>query len=91
MGRKLDPMKKYGTLGMGVYGPRGALGPVWGPFLFGAHLGPIWALFGPQLAYFRPILAHGPGPWPILAYFGLFWLILAYFGSWMSSQVDLAP
>ena len=34
-------------------------GPFGDPF---SCLGPIWVLFGLHLAYFRPILVHGPGP-----------------------------
>ena len=67
-------------------------GALLGPILFGAHLGPFWALFyfvwGPFGALLGPFWAHlGP-----LAYFGLFWPILAYFGtlaanlSWLICQ-----
>ena len=87
MGRKLNPMKKYGTPEMGVYGPRRALGPIWGPFLFGAHLGPvrgpIFICLGPIWAHLGPIfVCLGPfwGPFGILAYFCLFWTLFSALG-----------
>ena len=78
MGRKLHPIKIWDPRNgvLVVYGPRRALGPVWGPFLFGAHLGLIWGPFG---LYLGPIW-HIFGPfWPMGLAHGLFWPILAYF------------